>query len=147
MGLRRILCCVDFSDYSVRAFKVAVDLARFFRADLRLLHIIEPNVTPADLMPVRTLDNEIMSVEQKAMRALERLIGEWGTGLQEGQVQAAITTGHARTEIVNYVRTYEIDLIVIGAKGFRSLEEVVMGGTAEQVVKQANCSVLVVRGD
>ena len=44
------------------------------------------------------------------------------------------------------VRDPAQDLIVVGAHGLTLLEDAFVGGTAEQVVKQASCSVLVVRG-
>jgi nucleotide-binding universal stress UspA family protein len=60
-------------------------------------------------------------------------------------VSAEVTTGHAPTEIVNYARKLGVDIAVIGSKGVRLLEEAVIGGTAEHVVKKAGCSVLVVK--
>jgi universal stress protein A len=145
MELRRILCGVDFSDDSICAFKAAVDLARFFKADLCLLHVIEPNLGPANLMPVQSVDEQVMSIEHRAMRALEVLISRWGAGLDENQVTTQITTGHPGTELVKYSREQAIDLTVIGAKGVKFFEEAVIGGTTERVVKQAGCSVLVIR--
>jgi universal stress protein A len=145
MELRTILCGVDFSEHAIQAFKAAVALARFFKADLKVLHVIEPNLGPEYLMPVMTVDERIMTVEQKAIQALDVLIGQWAKGLEDNQISSEITTGHPATEIVNYTKERAVDLAVIGAKGVKFFEESVIGGTTERVVKEAGCSVLVVR--
>lgn len=146
MEVKQILCAVDFSEDSILAFKAAAKLAGFFHAGLFVIHVIEPTPIPSDMMPVRSLGDEVMSIEQKAMRALEMLIAEHAGRLREGQVSAEVTTGHAATEIVSYVRNLGVDIAVVGAKGVRLLEEAVIGGTTEHVVKEAGCSVLVVKG-
>jgi nucleotide-binding universal stress UspA family protein len=56
-----------------------------------------------------------------------------------------VASGLAAAEIVNRTRQWGADLIVLGSKGTTSLAEMVLGGTAEQVVKEAPSSVLVVR--
>ena len=51
-----------------------------------------------------------------------------------------------RVEILKHARDWSADLIVLGAKGATALEQIVVGGTAERVMKDALCSVLIVRG-
>ena len=138
MSVKKIVCGVDFSDHSVRVFRAAADLARFYNADLRVIHAIEANLVPSQLTRAQTLD-------EKAILALELLIEQWGGGLNEGQVKAEVMTGNASAEIIDYARNFGADLIVIGAKGLKLLEESVIGGTAQRVVKDAPCSILVVR--
>jgi nucleotide-binding universal stress UspA family protein len=133
MSYRKMLCAVDFSDTTTRVFEAAVELAQFFGAKLHVLHVIEvdPRITDLDL-------------EQKAVRAMEALVG----GVQETlgeRLTTALTTGRAFTEIVDRAKSGKFDLVVIGAKGLTLLEESGPGRTMEHVLKHAPCSVLVVR--
>jgi nucleotide-binding universal stress UspA family protein len=56
-----------------------------------------------------------------------------------------ITTGRASAEILNRARERAFDLIVLGANGIKLPEESVVGGSAEHVVREGPCSVLIVR--
>jgi nucleotide-binding universal stress UspA family protein len=136
MKFKRILCGVDFSEYSVKAFKTAVELARSFKADLHVMHVIEAN--PA-------VPEDAMTLEEKAIAALDALVRQWANTLDEGQLTTEVTTGRASVEIVNSASAREVDLTVLGAKGAALLEEAFIGGTTERVLKEAGCSVLAVR--
>ncbi|HYR87760.1 MAG TPA: universal stress protein [Terriglobia bacterium] len=136
MKFKRILCGVDFSEYSLKAFKTAVELARLFKTDLHVIHVIETSLA----MP-----EDALTLEEKAITALNALITQWATKLDNNQVTTEVTTGRASTEIINSARTREVDLIVLGAKGVTLLEEAFIGGTLEHVLKEASCSVLTVR--
>src|SRR2546422_8778081 len=105
MKFKRILCGVDFSEYSVKAFKTAVDLARLFKADLHVIHVIEAN--PA-------IPEDALTLEEKAITALNALVTQWGTTLDKDQVTTEVTNGRASTEIINSARIREVDLTVLG---------------------------------
>jgi nucleotide-binding universal stress UspA family protein len=77
-----------------------------------------------------------------AFEAAAKLAGFFHAGLL---VIHVIEPTPAATEIINYARNLGVDIAVIGAKGVRLLEEAVIGGTTEHVVKRAGCSVLVVK--
>jgi len=136
MNVKRILCGVDFSGESVRAFKTAVSLARRMESEILVVHVIEP-------IPI--LENDVMALEDKARLALEALVTQWGHGLNGGQLAVEVTTGRAAVELVNRATALEADLMVLGAKGIAMLEEPFVGNTTEQVLKTAGCSVLVVK--
>src|SRR5687768_6689149 len=49
ISLKRILCPIDFSDFSLDALRHAVVLAKWYSADLTLLHVEQsPQLLPAD---------------------------------------------------------------------------------------------------
>ena len=133
MTFKRILCGVDFSEPSIRAFDTAVECARSFNADLHIIHVIEADPPVLDL-----------TLEQKAMNAMDRLVAS-ADDFRTGQLTTEVTTGRAFIEILNRVREREFDLVVLGARGIKLPEEAIVGGTVERVVKDGSCSVLVVR--
>jgi nucleotide-binding universal stress UspA family protein len=139
MRFKRILCAVDFSPDSLEAFRVAVEMARLHSGSLHLFHVIEAQpVVPAQV--------EIRIVGE-ANAAMEKLVTSAGSSLDGLAFTTEVTSGQAFVEIVERAREWRADLIVLGSKGITSLEEIIIGGTAENVMKEAPCSVLVVRPD
>jgi len=76
---------------------------------------------------------------------MEGLVASAQSSLDGLAFTTEVTSGRAFVEIVNRSREWRADLIVLGSKGVASLEEIIVGGTAEHVTKEAPCSVLVVR--
>jgi nucleotide-binding universal stress UspA family protein len=137
MPFNRILTAVDFSPKSLEAFRVAVETARAHSASLHLLHVIEAR--PA--VPVEAS----AEIFQKAKTAVEQLVASSQPALEETTFTTEIASGRAFDEILSRAREWRADLIVLGAKGTTALEDIILGGTAEQVMKEAPCSVLIVR--
>jgi nucleotide-binding universal stress UspA family protein len=57
-----------------------------------------------------------------------------------------ILTGKAAEAILGFVRQEPVDLLVMGTHGRTGLMHFVMGSVAEEVVRHADCPVLVARG-
>ncbi len=134
MKLNKILCGVDFSETSIRAFETAVELARTFKAELHVIHVIEADPQVPNL-----------SLEAKAISAMDMLVAPAQETLHDVRLTSEVTTGLGFVEILNRARERRCDLIALGAKGITLLEETVFGSTSEHVVKEAPCSVLIVR--
>ena len=137
MPFKRILTAVDFSPNSLEAFRVAAEMASVHSAALHLLHVIE--ALPSG--PGETT----MEFVQKANEAVEQLVASLQPGLDKVILTTEVASGRAFDEIVNRARDWRADLITLGTKGSTSLEEIFLGGTAEQVIKECSCSVLIVR--
>jgi nucleotide-binding universal stress UspA family protein len=139
MAFKRILCAVDFSHDSIQAFDVAVEMARLHAGALHLFHVMEAQ--PA-------LPGEVaIEILQKANAAIEGLVASAQSSLHGLAFTTEVTSGRAFVEIVNRARQWKANLIVLGSKGTTLLEEIIVGGTAEAVTREAPCSVLVVRPD
>ena len=68
------------------------------------------------------------------------------TGTQAGlTVTTEISEGVPHEEILQYVTTHGIDLIVMGTKGRSGVDRVLMGSVAERVVRHSPVPVLTVR--
>lgn len=145
MPFKRILCGVDFSDSSLRAFQTAVEMARQSKASLHVLHLIEAQPFVPGLLPAKGLSEVLLAIEEKAGAAMRSLVKSSARRLKGLKVTTEIDDGRAFVEIIKRAHKRKADLIVIGAKGAASVEEIVAGGTAENVVRRVACSVLVVR--
>jgi nucleotide-binding universal stress UspA family protein len=146
LTFKRIVCGVDFSPTSVAAFLTAAELARSMNAELHVLHVIE-TYPPTASWPGGGKREDVQSLDQKAASAMDTLVTRSAVALDGISVTTEITVGLAFTELLNRAGDSTRDLIVVGAKGVKLLEDALVGGTAEQVVKAAPCSVLVVRAD
>jgi nucleotide-binding universal stress UspA family protein len=139
MKFERIICAVDFSPGASEAFQAAVELARVYSGALLLFHVTEtPPAVPGEVM---------IEIVNKANDAMQGLLASARASLHGLIFTAEVTSGLASVEIVNRAREWQADLIVLGSKGTTSLEEIILGGTAEAVAKEAPCSVLVARAE
>jgi nucleotide-binding universal stress UspA family protein len=145
MPFKRILCAVDFSTDSVEGFHIAVELARAQSGSLHLLHVIEAQPVVSDWLPIGGIGEVTIQIEEKANAAMESLVRSAKASLSGLAVTTEATSGRAFVEIVNRATELKTDLIVLGSKGVASLEDIIVGSTAERVMKAANCSVLIAR--
>lgn len=142
---RRILFCTDFSENSRRAGRYARLYAEAFKADLLLFHVIQswegfPTYEDRFKEEVRKL---VQSVEESVVAELTVWAEEFSLDLE--RVTTLSRMGIPFREIVRLADEQSVDLIVMGTLGRTGLKHVLLGSVAENVLKLANCPVLVVR--
>jgi nucleotide-binding universal stress UspA family protein len=130
----------------MEAFRQAVELARLFASHLYILHVIEARPVVHDLIGIDEAGEMAVDLEEKATAAMESLAASSASALEGVPLTLEATAGRAFVEILNHARDWRADLIALGAKGATALERIVVGSTAENVMKDAPCSVLIVRG-
>ncbi len=145
---RRILCPVDFSECSRKAFYNAVGYARHFGAELIILHISERNMAVAGFDKVEDQHERMNRLESGLRRRLDELQTDGQVTDQDRQrMSLEIGGGKPWIEISRYAAEHEIDLIVMGTHGHTGLKQFVIGSQAERVVRRAPCAVLCVKPD
>jgi len=146
MTFKRVLCGVDFSRGSLEAFRIAVEIARMYGGSLHLIHIIEAQPVVSEWLAIDAMGKMTVEIGEKAAAAMEALVGSAKPSLDGVPITSEVTTGRAFLEIVSRAREWKADLIVLGAIGAATpLDEAVVGGTADRVMKEADCSVLIAR--
>jgi nucleotide-binding universal stress UspA family protein len=145
VAFKRILCAVDFSPNALEAFRVAVEFVRLYSGSLHIFHVLEAQPVVSEWLPIEGMGKVAIEIEKKAIDALESLVAHAKPSLEGRSVTAEVASGRAFVEIVTRAQEWKPDLIVLGSKGLASLEDIIVGSTAERVVKAASCSVLVVR--
>lgn len=140
--MRTILVPIDFSDCSVGAINYAMGLAELCQGRLILLHIVEPGLYPENFAAVQALEETNRSQMETGNERLEELnrkiIG------QRVPAETLVRLGRAPSEIPDTARALGADLIVIATHGHTGVKHVLLGSTAERVVRQAPCPVLTV---
>lgn len=146
-AVQRVLVTTDLSEESVVAFKFADQLGVSFGAEVHLLAVIED---PEQVALMAALEDpsffrgEIRERLREAVaKQLEELRKHFSFGVEVRTVIREVSHA-AHTEIVNYVKTNNIDLVVMASHGRTGIERVFIGSVAEQVVRRANCPVTLV---
>ncbi len=143
--LHKILVPIDFSVNSKNALLYSSSLAQPFQAELHLLYVIEPVIYSPDFsMGQITLPSiDTQEIEARSREELQKLIK---TQLPETlPSRITVRIGKPFSEIIDYARQENIDLIVISSHGHSSVEHILFGSTSEKVVKKAPCPVLTLR--
>ena len=139
-----ILCPVDFSEISKEALKNAVDLGKTFNSGITLLHVVEPIMAPTDFTFGPLTSGEVE--EKLVARAKESLENLASTlGLASGKGKLIVARGRASAEIVRVAYDIDADLIVMGTHGYTGMVHVLIGSTAERVLRKSPCPVLTFR--
>lgn len=143
--MQRIVVAVDFSEDSKVALDYACDLAAQLSSSLTLVHVVEPDLGPAeaDLTAGTTKPSESERLAEAKLDLNE--IGERMLGPCR-VIETMVRDGIAFFEIAEAAKCLGADLIVIGAHGLAGTNRALLGSTVEKVVRHAPCPVLVVRG-
>jgi len=146
-AFRTIVACVDFSETSLEAVRDAERLAAIDGSALHIIHVYAPpwqgwhlrkprfDTSPAAAAKYR----EMLRTQLESFCRPERAENAWANPRYE--VVEARTHGEG---IVQHAKNTSADLVILGTRGKTNLRDVLMGSTAEHVVRDAQCSVLVV---
>jgi nucleotide-binding universal stress UspA family protein len=142
---RRILCAVDFSESSLDALALAINMAQEADAQLTLLHSVEfpPVLSEAPTMPASDLSHVREAAAADARRRLHELIPEQARAYCT--VDIAVVEGRAYREILRHATERRSDLVVMGVHGRGALDLLVFGSTTHHVIRASACPVLIVR--
>src|SRR5437868_2036814 len=144
LQVKRILVPLDFSECSLSALDFALGLALKLGARVTLLHVVEPAIVPQDKFSISSGLNEANQNLVAACR--ERLSALVARKLVHCAAdETLVRLGHAHSEITDTAKALGVDMIVLGTHGSTGLKHLLLGGTAERVVRHAHCPVLTIR--
>jgi nucleotide-binding universal stress UspA family protein len=136
---KKILIGYDGSAQSDKATESALALAQTLDAKVLLFAVARPP-EPATMVEVDAmLDDAREHFEEQFKKIVERAKG---LGIE---LQTDIAVGHPVEQIVHRAEIDHVDLIVLGRRGKSRWEKMLVGSTAEKVLRYAHCPVMVVR--
>ena len=145
----RIVACIDFSPVSVNICATAASLAERAGGTLDVLHVHVP-MTMADLaiesFPVGDSIELLKAREDLARHQLDQFVAAL-PGSAPPSVAVMRTSSSATDGIVDFLNERAADLVVLGTRGRSGLRALLLGTTAERLVHEAPCSVLVVKDE
>ena len=148
VSIDRILCPVDLSPCSHTALQYALALGRWYEARVTVLHVFRqmPVVDTAAAALGGGLYVPPIEMTEVDRAAIERRVAEFVATAQGGQdVTLHICEGaNLREEILREAREMRADLLVLGSHGLSGVRRLVLGSTAENVLRHAPLPVLIV---
>jgi nucleotide-binding universal stress UspA family protein len=128
----RIMCPIDFSDYSQRALRYAALLVRRLEAQLTVLHVNEPLLVATDTVVYARRPEEETRAELRHF-VDEALAGD---EFHLPEVATLVAEGHPAEEIVKAADENGVDLIVMGSHGLSGYRKIFIGSTTERVLRR-----------
>ena len=145
---KRILVPTDFSKYSDRALKTAVEIATRYKSKIYLFHVITEVIYQCGIDYCLS-DADLQHIEKVSLEtATDNLQAEVRKVHKSGSVVDIvfdIARGRPYEMILKEQRKKKIDLIVIASHGRTGIMRHLMGSVAERVLKNARCPVLLVK--
>jgi nucleotide-binding universal stress UspA family protein len=143
VALKKILVATDFSEPSGVALAYGRDLARSYKAQLHVLHVVEDVAYRYSPEVGIALPQLQVDLENAAQREFKKLI----TADDRQSLDLVIrveTSMNIAEAITRYATENAIDLIVAGTHGRGFVKRFLMGSVAERIVRTAPCPVLTV---
>jgi nucleotide-binding universal stress UspA family protein len=144
LRIERILCPVDFSEPSARAYDSAQSLACHYQARLFLQHVVDFTLPSyayyADAVYITELFQQIRDGARKQLQDFAK--SHTRTGVQP---ECFVYEGGVTDSILSFAAAQNVDLIVMGPHGLKGVDRAALGSAAEKVLRKARCPVLVSR--
>ena len=148
VSIDRILCPVDLSSCSRTALHYALALARWYEARVTVLHVFRhvPVVDTAAAALGAGIYAPPVAVPDVDRATVERRVAEFvaATPGASGVVVHVCEGLSVREEILREAEETSADLLVLGSHGLTGVKRLVLGSTAETVLRHAERPVLIV---
>jgi nucleotide-binding universal stress UspA family protein len=141
LRFKKILVGCDFSEDSALAFQHGLSLAQEFQAELHLAHVMEPPVY-MDMFKIsaeygQELQTDLKDrIKDKLKKMVPPEAFNWCTP------KTVLLEGPSHEELIQYAKTTQMELIVLGVRGQGLVERLLIGSTTDRVVRQTSCPVL-----
>ena len=141
---RTLIVGVDYSDFCIPALDQALQISAGLPGTHLVALLALPEATPTRLEEAQELTEAFI---QRARENLVRLVHTRAqvVGVPVPRVSGSVCFGEAAACLLARARETNADLVLVGTHSRRGLDHLLMGSVAEEVARQAPCSVLVAR--
>ncbi len=158
--VKRVLIVTDGSPHSELAIRHLGRCPLPADAELSLLHVLPPPVTPETIMRAWPVGMDVIppipspEIEASLLSQAEAEEGEGQVILDKSleiirslglEATAELRRGDAATEILAFAEEKKIDLIITGSRGLSRFQGWLLGSVSRKLVHYAPCSVLIVK--
>lgn len=139
----RILVPIDGSQLSLKAAKQGIYIAKKLESEVVFLYVID--VRMIETSSLTGTDQGILRTRLR--NVAERYLNEAAKLAEEENImfQNRIREGLPAEDILKEIEEEKIDLVIMGSKGMSGAHRVIIGSTAEEVVRWSPCPVLIVK--
>jgi nucleotide-binding universal stress UspA family protein len=141
ISMKRILVAVDGSDPSLKAARMAADIALRFGSRLTLVHVVPKLLLPPDVYGLT-----IAEVEKEHRAYADRLLERAVEEIEEPSiaVDTDVLYGAPAEAIAEAGAAADVGMIVIGSRGHGAVARVFLGSVSDRLVHISPKPVLVV---
>ncbi len=143
--IKKILVPFDGSKYSVRAFMMATEIATKFDSKIAAVTVIPKYYHTRSLYANLQYEETIL---RKQRAAAKRSLEEVKLIAKKQGIKIDIDVLESNSivkQIVAYVKSKKIDLIVMGSHGRGKFDKVLLGSVSNGVMQRAKCSVMIIK--
>ncbi|MBI5640440.1 MAG: universal stress protein [Nitrospirae bacterium] len=139
VGFERILVATDGSRHSRIAVEHAIDFAKSYGGELRIVSVVD---VPAELY------GEAPQLVEDLVAKAKSYAESSGKEAEAAGVKAVtfVREAEAYQAIIDIAADQKVNTIVMGSHGRTGLKRLLMGSVTEKVIGHATCPVLVVKG-
>ena len=137
---KSILVPFDGSVSSQKAINRACQLSSIDNADVTALYVIPRYEEMVEFFRSESIKKSLLQEAQKITDEAKRIASKNGIS-----IKVEIHEGQPAEQIIDTVKNLKNDLIVMGSYGWRGVNKAIIGSTAERVIIDAPCPILVVR--
>ncbi len=139
----QLLVPTDFSPRSVYALRYAARFARQIGGQITLVHCV--NITPGDA-PILQAEYDLSVLTEVCADAARRELSQQAASECHAAIlrDSVILYGAPLAKLPEFARKGHFDLIICATRGYTGLKHLLLGSTAEGIVRHAPCPVLVV---
>lgn len=143
LGIKKILCAVDFSPVSPKVAEFARSLALPLKAEIIVIHVVPSGTIYADFgIPLSSMDTFCTTMITEGEKTLAEFTDQHLAGVES---RGKVTCGEFAAEILNCAAEEQADMIVMGTHGRKGVDRILFGSVAEKVLRRAPCPVVAIR--
>lgn len=141
VAFKRILFPIDLSEAASAIVPYVHTLADKFNSEIHVLFAVSAfDKYAAFYVPHSSIDNMKAEALKGAKRKMDEFITEFFKG--NSSIRSVVVIGDAANEIIKYVQSAKIDLVIMGTHGKEGLRCFMFGSVAEKVIKNVEIPVL-----
>lgn len=143
---QKILVPTDFSEFSDKALRLAIDIAKQYKAVIYLFHAIEPVQQCVEMycLTGRIVESLREAGLQSSRELMEAQINRVDAS-KSAEIMQDVTEGSPYREILDEQKAKGIDLIVIASHGHTGIISH-FGSVTDSIARGAECPVLIAKG-
>ncbi|MCU0361361.1 MAG: universal stress protein [Bacteroidia bacterium] len=143
--MKTILVPTDFSKFSENALNLAMVMARALNAKIVVAHVVQIPLAIGEI-PYAVLEKEKTELKKEAETKLmaQALRIEHAGGIQ---FETKILDGEILSELLECIQREKISLVIMGTKGVKNIQDVILGSVTEQLIQNSSCPVMAVPED
>ncbi len=139
---KKILCAIDFSEFSANILYYGKLLAAEFGSKLYLCHIVPGSINVSGHLPSYF---DYSGVESELIENAEKSLDEMAGNL-DLECEIIVSSGHPPTQIEYIAQEQKMDMVIAATHGGSGMKRFLIGSVTDRLVKVLRCPLLVLHG-